>query len=104
MTLPLIFASAVAAEGDWTIGSRTLPAPAAGSEALRISISSTPAPNVAMAIATFGAGVDEMEILSASLPAAGAGKVREPIVQSPSAATALAKISGSVIIETNING
>ena len=49
MTLPLIVASAVAAEGDWTIGSRTLPAPAAGSEALRISISSTPAPNVAMA-------------------------------------------------------
>jgi hypothetical protein len=45
-----------------------------------------------------------MEILSASLPAIGAGRVREPIVQSPSAARALATISGNVIIETNING
>ena len=45
MTFPLIVASALAAEGDWTIGSRTLPAPVAGSEALRISISSTPEVN-----------------------------------------------------------
>jgi len=34
ITFPLIVASALAAEGDWTIGSRTLPAPVAGSEAL----------------------------------------------------------------------
>ena len=47
VTLPLIAASAFAAEGDWTIGPRSLPAPVAASEALRNSIASIPAPDVA---------------------------------------------------------
>jgi acetyl esterase/lipase len=47
MTFPLIGASASAAEGDWTIGPRTLPAPIAASEALRSNIASIPAPDVA---------------------------------------------------------
>ena len=49
------------------------------------------------------ADVDAMLLLSASLAAIGAGSVRGPIVQSPSAAKALATMSGYVIIETNIN-
>jgi len=47
ITFPLLATSALAAEGDWTIGTRTLPAPVAASEALRGSIASTPAPDVA---------------------------------------------------------
>lgn len=49
ITLPLIVACDFAAEGDWTIGPRTLPAPIAASEALRSSIASIPAPDVAAA-------------------------------------------------------
>ena len=48
ITFPLIVASAFAAEGDWTIGPRILPAPVAASEALRSTIASIPAPDVAM--------------------------------------------------------
>ncbi len=48
ITFPLIVASAFAAEGDWTIGPRILPAPVAASEELRSTIASIPAPDVAM--------------------------------------------------------
>ncbi len=48
ITFPLLVANAFAAEGDWTIGPRILPAPVAASEALRSTIASIPAPDVAM--------------------------------------------------------
>jgi len=57
-----------------------------------------------MLVVTSGAGVDAMLLLSASLAATGAGRIRGPIVQSPSAAKALATINGNVVIETKING
>ena len=46
-TFLLVSVSALAADGDWTIGPRTLPPPIAASDALRNSIASTSAPDVA---------------------------------------------------------
>ncbi|MCH7816143.1 MAG: alpha/beta hydrolase fold domain-containing protein [Proteobacteria bacterium] len=47
MMLPVALSNSFAAEADdWTIDSRSLPAPAAASDILRTSIANTPAPNV----------------------------------------------------------
>jgi monoterpene epsilon-lactone hydrolase len=46
ISLPLLYSSSFAAEGDWTIGARVLPAPAAASDSLRNTLASIPAPDV----------------------------------------------------------
>ena len=46
MTAALLSSPALAQNSDWTIGSRTLPAPAGASDALRAAIANTPQPNV----------------------------------------------------------
>ncbi len=47
ITAALLSSPALAQNNDWTIGSRTLPAPAGASDALRAAIANTPPPNVA---------------------------------------------------------
>ncbi len=70
-------AGAYAQEKAWTIGSRTLPAPAAASDALRVSIASTPQPDVAAHIreSTFKTKEEWVK----SIRAADAGKT--PIIE-----------------------
>ena len=46
MTAALLSSPALAQDSDWTIGSRTLPAPAGASDALRAAIANTPQPDV----------------------------------------------------------
>jgi acetyl esterase/lipase len=46
MTAALLSSPALAQDSDWTIGSRTLPAPAGASDALKAAIANTPQPNV----------------------------------------------------------
>ncbi len=48
----LLFSACTTPDSAWTIGDRTLPAPAAASEVLRESIADTPQPNVAEHIRT----------------------------------------------------
>ncbi len=46
LTTALMWTTALAQDSDWTIGSRTLPAPAGASDALRAAIANTPQPDV----------------------------------------------------------
>jgi len=46
LTAALLSSPALAQDSDWTIGSRTLPAPAGASDALRAAIANTPQPDV----------------------------------------------------------
>jgi acetyl esterase/lipase len=46
LSFALLSSLALAQDGDWTIGSRTLPAPAGASDALRAAIANTPQPDV----------------------------------------------------------
>ena len=50
LSLALLSSLALAQDSDWTIGSRTLPAPAGASDTLREAIASTPQPDVAQHI------------------------------------------------------
>ena len=50
LSLTLLSSLVLARDSDWTIGSRTLPAPAGASDALRAAIANTPQPDVAMHI------------------------------------------------------
>ncbi len=50
LPLALLSSPTLAQDSDWTIGSRTLPAPAGASDALRQAIASTPQPDVAQHI------------------------------------------------------
>ena len=50
LSLALLSSLALAQDRDWTIGSRTLPAPAGASDTLRKAIASTPQPDVAQHI------------------------------------------------------
>jgi len=52
MTAALLSSPALAQNSDWTIGSRTLPAPAGASDALRAAIANTPQPDVTKHIRT----------------------------------------------------
>jgi len=47
MTAALLSSPALAQDSDWTIGSRTLPAPAGASDDLRAAIAKTPQPDIA---------------------------------------------------------
>ncbi len=47
MTTALLSFPALGQDVDWTVGSRTLPAPAGASDALRAAIANTPQPDVA---------------------------------------------------------
>ncbi len=47
LTAALVSTTALAQDSDWTIGSRTLPAPAAASDALREAIVNSPQPDLA---------------------------------------------------------
>ncbi len=47
LSFALLSSLVLAQDSDWTIGSRTLPAPVASSDALRAAIANTPQPNVA---------------------------------------------------------
>ncbi len=55
LTTALMWTTALAQDSDWTIGSRTLPAPAGASDALRAAIANAPQPDVAkhIRISTF---------------------------------------------------